>query len=77
MIDKRRLKFVIPTMAIVAIGAIFMLVNYYEEVPTKHKVLLVFSATLMSGIFAHGLFPNKEDKMPDPKPVETKEKSSK
>ena len=66
--DKRRLKFVIPTMIIVAVTAIFMLIRNYAEVPTYHKILIVISATLLSGVLAHGLFPQDEEETPDPKP---------
>jgi len=74
--QKDRMKFVIPTMVIVAIGAIFMLVKYYSEVPTSHKVLIVISATLFSGILSHGMFANNVDDV-DPKdgPVKKIQKS--
>ncbi|MBM7609418.1 hypothetical protein JOD29_002688 [Lysinibacillus composti] len=74
--QKDRMKFVIPTMVIVAVGAIFMLVKYYSEVPTSHKVLIVISATLFSGILSHGMFANNVDDV-DPKdgPVKKIQKS--
>lgn len=65
--NKGRLKFVIPTMVIVAIAAIFMLVNYYEEVPTFDKALIVISASIFSGILAHGMFWNNDDSRIDEK----------
>lgn len=74
--DKRRLKFVIPIMVIVAVTAIFMLVNYYEEVPTSHKVLIVFSATIFSGFLAHGLFPHDQISKIDEKPAVHKKTKS-
>ncbi|RTQ96572.1 hypothetical protein [Lysinibacillus telephonicus] len=75
--EKRRLKFIIPTMVIVATSAILMLVNYYEEVPTYHKILIVISATIFSGILAHGLFPHNDEEIPDEKPSNINKKSSK
>lgn len=58
---KSRWKFVIPTMVIVAIGSIFMLFNYYQEVPSLHKGLIVISATIFSGILSHGMFANHDE----------------
>lgn len=58
---KGRWKFVIPTMVIVAIGAMFMLFNYYQEVPSLHKALIVISATIFSGILSHGMFANHDE----------------
>lgn len=75
--EKRRLKFVIPTMVIVAIGGIYMLVNYYGDVPTNHKVLIVISTTLFAGVIAYGLFPHNDETKPDPKPTIMKRKTSK
>ncbi|MCP1146510.1 hypothetical protein [Lysinibacillus endophyticus] len=66
--EKRRLKFIIPTMVIVAVTAVFMLAKYHTEVPTNHRVLIVISATLLSGVLAHGLFPHDDEEAPDPKP---------
>ncbi len=72
--EKRRLKFIIPTMVIVATSAILMLVNYYKDVPTNHKILIVISATIFSGILAHGLFPHNDEEVPDEKPSTMKKK---
>lgn len=75
--DKRRFKFVIPSMVIVCVGAIMMLKNYFQEVSTRDSVLLVIVATLFSGFIAYILFPHDDEKKPDPKPVETKKKNVK
>ena len=74
--DKRRFKFVIPTMVIVAVGAIMMLRNYFQEVSTRDSVLLVVIATIFSGFIANILFPHDDEKIPDPKP-DMKKKTSK
>ncbi len=74
--DKRRFKFVIPTMVIVAVGAIMMLRNYFQEVSTRDSVLLVVIATIFSGFIAYILFPHDDEKIPDPKP-DMKKKTSK
>lgn len=73
--EKRRLKFIIPTMVIVAIVGYYMLGNYYEDVPTYHKVLIIISTTLFSGVIAHGLFPNNDERSPDSKPNINNEKT--
>lgn len=65
---KGRWKFVIPTMVIVTIASVYMLTNYYQDVPTNHKVLIVICATAFSGILAHGLFANAEKEMQDEEP---------
>ncbi|SOC08956.1 hypothetical protein SAMN05880501_105159 [Ureibacillus xyleni] len=75
--EKRRLKFIIPTMVIVAVTAIFMLGKYYADVPSNHKVLIVISATLLSGVLAHGLFPHDDEEVPDPKPTNNINKKGK
>jgi hypothetical protein len=72
--EKRRLKFVIPTMVIVATSAIMMLIKYYQEVPTNHKVLIVIGATIFAGILAYGLFPHNDVEQPDEKPANMKKK---
>ncbi|KGR75344.1 hypothetical protein [Ureibacillus sinduriensis] len=75
--EKRRFKFVIPSMVIVCVGAIMMLKNYFQEVSTRDGVLLVVIATLFSGFIAYILFPHDDEKKPDPKPVGTKKKDFK
>ncbi|MDN4494057.1 hypothetical protein [Ureibacillus aquaedulcis] len=75
--EKRRFKFVIPSMVIVAVGAILMLRNYFPEVSTRDGVLLVVIATIFSGFIAYILFPHDNEEKPDPKPVEPKKKSFK
>lgn len=73
---KGRWKFVIPTMVVVTIAAIYMLTNYYGEVPTNHKILIVISAAIFSGILAFGLFPNADHEKPDEKPTIQNRKKS-
>ena len=75
--DKRRLKFVIPSMVVVAVGATLMLRNYFQEVSTRDSVMLVVIATLFSGIIAYILFPHDDEEKPDPKPMNTKKKTFK
>lgn len=72
--EKRRLKFVIPTMIIVTIAAIYMLNKHYMEVPSNHKVLIVICAAIFSGFLAHGLFPHDDEEKPDPKPSNLQKK---
>lgn len=62
---KGRWKFVIPTMVVVTIAAIYMLTNHFQDVPTNHKILIVICATIFSGILAHGLFSNEDEEKPD------------
>ncbi|SOC21788.1 hypothetical protein SAMN05880501_11362 [Ureibacillus xyleni] len=75
--EKRRLKFVIPTMVIVAIVGIYMLNNYYQDVPTDHRPLIIISTTLLSGILAYKLFPHDDESPIDPKPAIMNRKTSK
>jgi len=64
--EKKRFKFVIPVMVIVAIGSVYMLRNYYAEVPDLEQLLITICATLVSGILAYFLFPQQgEDKVDD------------
>ncbi|RUL54718.1 MULTISPECIES: hypothetical protein [Lysinibacillus] len=72
--DKRRLKFVIPVMVIVTVAAIFMLKNYFSDVPKNHQILIVICASLFSGVLAHGLFAQEVEEEPDPKPADLKKK---
>ncbi|GLC90003.1 hypothetical protein [Lysinibacillus piscis] len=64
--EKKRFKFIIPVMVIVFIGSIFMLRNYYEEVPSVNQLLITIGATFVSGILAYFLFPQQgENKIDD------------
>ncbi|MFB7157562.1 MULTISPECIES: hypothetical protein [unclassified Lysinibacillus] len=64
--EKKRFKFVIPVMVIVAIGSVYMLRNYYAEVPNLDQLLITICATLVSGVLAYFLFPQQgEDKVDD------------
>lgn len=74
---KGRWKFVIPTIVIVAIGSMFMLFNYYQEVPSLHKALIVISATIFSGILSHGMFANHDEDNSDTEIQERKSNNTK
>ena len=74
--DKKRFKYVIPVVVIVAIGCIYMLSTQYEEVALKDKVLIGVVATIFSGMITYHLFPNNEEKT-DPKPSDTNKKTVK
>jgi ABC-type transport system involved in cytochrome c biogenesis permease component len=64
--EKKRFKFVIPVMVIVAIGSVYMLRNYYAEVPDLDQLLITIGATLVSGVLAYFLFPQQgENKIDD------------
>ncbi|MFJ7915947.1 MULTISPECIES: hypothetical protein [unclassified Lysinibacillus] len=64
--EKKRFKFVIPVMVIVAIGSVYMLRNYYAEVPDFDQLLITICAPLVSGVLAYFLFPQQgEDKIDD------------
>lgn len=71
--EKKRFKFVIPVMVIVAIGSVYMLRNYYAEVPNLDQLLITICATLLSGVLAYFLFPQQgEDKIDDRRPSKQK-----
>jgi len=64
--EKKRFKFVIPVMVIVAIGSVYMLTNYYADVPSLNQLLITICATLVSGVLAYFLFPQQgENKVDD------------
>lgn len=68
--EKKRFKFVIPIMVIVAISSMYMVENYYAEVPSLNQLLITIGATLLSGVIAYFLFPqqgenNVDDRWPD------------
>jgi len=64
--EKKRFKFVIPVMVIVAIGSVYMLTNYYADVPDLNQLLITICATLVSGVLAYFLFPQQgENKVDD------------
>lgn len=64
--EKKRFKFVIPVMVIVAIGSVYMLNNYYAEVPDLNQLLITIGASLVSGVLAYFLFPQQgENKIDD------------
>ncbi|CAM5324525.1 Acyltransferase OS=Lysinibacillus sphaericus OX=1421 GN=LS41612_00935 PE=4 SV=1 [Lysinibacillus sphaericus] len=68
--EKKRFKFVIPVMVIVAIGSVYMLTNYYAEVPDLNQLLITICATLISGVLAYFLFPQQgENKVDDQGPI--------
>ncbi|WP_409367341.1 hypothetical protein [Lysinibacillus sp. 38-6] len=63
--EKKRFKFVIPVMVIVAIGSVYMLTNYYADVPDLNQLLITICATLVSGVLAYFLFPQQGDNKVD------------
>ncbi|CAM5315333.1 Acyltransferase OS=Lysinibacillus sphaericus OX=1421 GN=LS41612_00935 PE=4 SV=1 [Lysinibacillus sphaericus] len=63
--EKKRFKFVIPVMVIVAIGSVYMLTNYYAEVPDLNQLLITICATLISGVLAYFLFPQQGENKVD------------
>ncbi|MFJ7953294.1 hypothetical protein ACIQZG_17415 [Lysinibacillus sp. NPDC096418] len=64
--EKKRFKFVIPVMVIVAVSAMFMIDKYYAEVPSLDRILITIGATLLSGVLAYFLFPQQgENKVDD------------
>ena len=66
--DKKRFKYVIPIMVVVAIGSFIMLTTKYEEVATKDAILIGVVATIFSGMIGYQIFPSNDEKKPDPKP---------
>ncbi|HWK21946.1 MAG TPA: hypothetical protein VNS08_02840 [Ureibacillus sp.] len=74
--EKRRFKFVLPSMVTVAVFATIMLKNFFQEVSTRDSVLLVVIATIFSGYIAYMLFPHDDEEKPDPKPIDAKKKAS-
>ena len=64
--EKKRFKFVIPIMVIVAISAMYMVNSYYAEVPSSNQLLITIGATILSGVLAYFLFPQQgENKVDD------------
>lgn len=64
--EKKRFKFVIPIMVIVAIASMFMINKYYAEVPNLDRLLITIGATILSGVLAYFLFPQQgENKVDD------------
>lgn len=63
--EKRRFKFVIPVMVVVAISAIYMLNKSYGEVPMLNKSLIVVGAVALSGVIAYFLFPQEGENRTD------------
>lgn len=66
LLEKKRFKFVIPIMVIVALSAVFMINEYYAEVPNVNRLFIIIGATLLSGVLAYFLFPQEgENKVDD------------
>jgi len=64
--EKKRFKFVIPVMVIVAIGSVYMLTKYYADVSDLNQLLITICATIVSGVLAYFLFPQQgENKVDD------------
>ena len=68
MNNKHRKAYITVSILVVAIFSILMLKNMFSDVPTYHKVLIVISATLFSGVIAKFLFPQEPPEEVDPKP---------
>ncbi|HWL26894.1 MAG TPA: hypothetical protein VNR38_24610 [Ureibacillus sp.] len=71
---KQRSKFVIPTMIIVAVAASYMLFNYYTEVSSYHKAIIIIAATLFAGLLSALLFPTDDHKIDEKKVENVKNK---
>ncbi|MFC5540880.1 MAG: hypothetical protein C0P75_001665 [Bacilli bacterium] len=72
--NQRRLAYIIVSMVTVAVFAALMLNHMFEEVPKNHKILIIISATLFSGLFARFLFPTEHPDYVDPKNVDGQKK---
>lgn len=60
--EKKRFKFVVPIMVIVAVTAIYIINKEYNTIPELHKVLIISGATFFSGVISYFLFPNDDEK---------------
>lgn len=60
-VDKRRFKFVVPATVAVGVGAVYMLINQYSEVPTLNKAFIVIGAMLFSSVISYFLFPTNDE----------------
>lgn len=58
---KGRLKFVLPLSLGVAIASYIMLVNNYEEVGDRDRILIVIGAMILTAIISYFLFPQEGD----------------
>lgn len=63
--EKKRFKYVIPMMVIVAISATFMLNKYHTAVPMSSRVYIIIGATLFAGIISYFLFPQASENKAD------------
>ena len=59
--EKKRFKFVIPVMVIVAIGSVYMLRNYHAEVPDVEQLLITICADFGIRGISLLLFPQQGD----------------
>ncbi|MCM3390645.1 hypothetical protein LG296_19940 (plasmid) [Ureibacillus chungkukjangi] len=60
--EKKRFKFVVPVIVIVAITANYMIYKEYNSIPILHKVLIISGATFFSGVISYFLFPSDDEK---------------
>ncbi|NLY80781.1 MAG: hypothetical protein GX072_13100 [Lysinibacillus sp.] len=65
--DQRRFAYIVVSMVMVAVFAMLMLNNLFPEVPKDHKILIVISATLFSGVIARLMFPKELEEEDDSK----------
>lgn len=70
--NQRSLAYIIVSMVTVAVISTLMLNNMFDEVPKNHKILIIISATLFSGLFARGLFPAEHPDEIDSKHTDNK-----
>jgi predicted ABC-type exoprotein transport system permease subunit len=60
-----RLKFVLPLSLGVAIASYIMLVNNYQEVIERDRILIVIGAAILTGVISYFLFPQEGDNPKD------------
>ena len=58
---KGRLKYVLPISLGVAIASYIMLVNNFQEVVSRDRILIVIGATLLTAVISYFLFPQEND----------------
>lgn len=58
---KGRLKFVLPLSLGVGIASYIMLMNNYQEVPNRDRILIVIGAFFLTAVISYFLFPQEGD----------------
>jgi hypothetical protein len=53
----KRIKFVIPTMILVAILAAWILEKDYSAIPFEFRILIILGGAMLSGVLTYFLFP--------------------